>query len=217
MINLIVKAIVILTLPTTAFLGGAWLMFEISGRERVTQSLVDKAEPADRKPLYRRLTYDVDAVKRHWGALDGEALRAERRFLQLDLLFPLLYGAALAFCLVMAWEALGRRFNPAYVLAPVLITVLADWAENLLQIRQLNNYVAGGGTMLQAGWICVASIATLLKLLFFGGASLTLILLVCLMLTQAFKHPEPPNNQLRPSSQEISRPLLRIVGRIAEQ
>jgi hypothetical protein len=188
MSNLIVKVVVILTLPTTAFLGGAWLMFQISGRARVTQSLVDKAEPADRKPLYQRLTYDVNAVKRHWGALDGGALHSERRFLQLDLVFPLLYGAALAFSLIMAWEALGRQFNPAWVLAPVLITVLSDWAENILQLRQLEYYLTGGDTSLQAGLIRAASIATLLKLLSFGGACLALILLVGCMLVRAFKY-----------------------------
>jgi hypothetical protein len=189
MSNFIVKVIVILTLPTTAFLGGAWLMFEISGRERVTQSLVDKAEPADRKPLYRRLNYDIDAVKRHWGALDSEALHSERRFLQLDLVFPFLYGAALAFSLIMAWEALGRRFHPAWVLTPVLIAMLSDWAENLLQLRQLSYYLTGGDTLLQAWWIRVAAVATLLKLLFFSTALLVLILLVCFMLIHAYRHP----------------------------
>jgi hypothetical protein len=185
MSKLIAEAIVMLVLPAGAFLGGGWLMSELSNRARTTQ-LLTNAKPADRKPLAQRLTYDVDAVKGHWGALDGEALRDERRFLQLDLLFPLLYGAALAFSLVMAWDALGRRFNVAYVLAPVLITVLADWVENSLQLGQLANYTAG--TMLQEGSIRVASIATLLKLLFFSGASLALILLVCLLLIQAFKH-----------------------------
>src|SRR5690349_4113765 len=112
--KLIAEVILIVALPAGAFLGGGWLMSEVSGRARTIQ-LLAKTEPADRKPLYRRLTYDVNAVKRHWGALDSAALRAERRFLQLDLVFPLLYGAALAFCLLMAWDALGRGFNPAYV------------------------------------------------------------------------------------------------------
>jgi len=189
MSKLIVKVIVILALPAVAFLGGVWLMFEISGRERVTQSLAAKAEPADRKPLYQRLTYDVNDVKRHWGALDGGALHSERRFLRLDLFFPLLYGVALAFSSIMAWQALGRRFHPAWVLTPVLIAALSDWAENLIQLRQLGYYMAGGDTVLQAGWIRAASIATLLKLLFFGGSCLALILLVGFMLVRAFKYP----------------------------
>lgn len=185
MSNLIVKVIVILALPTVAFLGGAWLMFKISDRESVTRSLAARAEPADRKPLYRRLTYDVDAVKRHWVALDDGAKYSERRFLQLDLVFPLLYGAALAFSLIMAWDALGRRFNPAWVLAPVLITVLADWAENILQLRQFGYFLTGGGTSLQAGWIRAASVATLLKLLSSGATYLALALLVGCMLVRA--------------------------------
>jgi hypothetical protein len=185
---LIVKVIVILALPTVAFTGGVWLMFEMSGRERVTQSLAAKAEPADRKPLYQRLTYDVHAVKRHWGAMDGGALHSERRFLQLDLVFPFLYGAALPFSLIMAWETLGRRFHPAWVLTPVLIAMLSDCAENLIQLRQLSYYMVGGDTVLQAGWIRAAGIATLLKLLTFGGSCLALILLVGFMLVCAFKY-----------------------------
>jgi hypothetical protein len=170
----VAELIVILALPTIAFVGGGWLMLEISGRGRATQ-LLAKAEPADRTPLYRRLTYDIDAVKRHWGALDSGALHSERRFLQLDLVFPFLYGAALTFSMMMAWEALGRRFNLAWVLTPVFIMMLADWAENLLQLRQLDYYLKGGDTLLQAGWIRVASIATLVKHLSFSGASLALI------------------------------------------
>ena len=188
MSKLIVQVIVILALPTVVFLGGGWLMSEISGREGVTQSLT-KAAQADRKPLYQQLNYDIDAVKRYWGAMDGRAPLSERRFLQLDLVFPFLYGGALAFSLIMAWDALGRRFNLAWVLAPVLITVLSDLTENLLQLRQLGHYLNDGGTMLQAGWVRVASVATLLKLLFFVGSSLALILLVCLMLIQTFKRP----------------------------
>lgn len=151
--------------------------------ERVTRSLA-KAEPDDRKPLYERLTYDVNAVKRYWGAMDDDALHSERRFLQLDLIFPFLYGSALAFSMFMAWDAFGRRFSPAWILTPVAIAMLSDWAENLLQLRQLNNYLASGKTLIQPGWIRVASIATLLKLLFFGGTCVFLILLVILMFSR---------------------------------
>ena len=77
--------------------------------------------------MQQRLGYDTSAVNHHWGALDNTALRRERRFLELDLVFPFLYGVALSASSWRTWATLGRPFHAAWLMAPVAITVLADW------------------------------------------------------------------------------------------
>lgn len=186
MSKIVLEAIIIIALPVIVFQGGAWLMAAISGRQYVLDQL-QMAPEADRTPLNKRLHYDVDSVQRHWGALDDRALRAEQRFLELDLVFPLLYGGALAFALLMTRAALGWTFSSAWLLAPVLITVLADWTENLTQLSQLKHYLTSPPTALQADWIRVASFATLVKLIFVSGSFLVLLVLVAVMLLRAFK------------------------------
>ena len=89
--NVASKAIFILALPLVVFMGGGWIMSELSHREVVVDQLNEpNVNCEDRTPLNRRLLgYDVEDVKRHWKALDNTALDAERMFLKLDLLFPL--------------------------------------------------------------------------------------------------------------------------------
>src|SRR5215208_5929885 len=110
--NHIVRAVLIAALPGIVFLGGAQMITRLSGRDRVVERLGGLAE-GDRKPLNQRLHYDRTAVDRHWGALDAGAFAAEARFLEMDLVFPLLYGAAFLASLLIGWAALGRPFNPA--------------------------------------------------------------------------------------------------------
>jgi hypothetical protein len=95
-----------------------------------------------------------------------------RRSLEIDLLFPFFYGAAFAGALLCAWVALGRPFHPAWLLAPVLIGVIADWIENLIQLGQLRLFKPGHAETLQPNWIQIASIATSLKLALFCISSL---------------------------------------------
>jgi len=185
--NVAVKTITILGLPLAVFLGGLWAMLKISDRDYVTQRLRQSAAPEDQKPLQQRLGYDADAVNRHWGALDNTALRLERRFLELDLVFPFLYGAALSASSLMAWATLGRPFRPAWLMAPVAVTVLADWIENLVQLGQLRRYTEGGEAGLQPGWIRIASAATILKMSSFVGTWLFLVGLVISVIVRALR------------------------------
>jgi hypothetical protein len=179
MINLPAKVIIMITLPFAVFLGGLWVMSKMSDQDYVTQRLLQSAAPEDQKSLQQRWGgYDADAVNRYWGALDNAALRLERYFLELDLVFPFLYGAALSASLLIAWAALGRPFNPAWLITPVAVTVLTDWTENLVQLGQLRRYVEDGQAGLQSSWIQIASAATILKMLFFLGASLFLVGLI---------------------------------------
>jgi hypothetical protein len=173
--KLILGAAVMLFLPTAVFLGGGWIMTEISGRELVKQQ----------EPLNQRFGYNVDAVHGYWQALDERARGAEVRFLELDLVFPFLYGGALATGLLLGWASLGRRFNPAWLLAPVAIALLADWTENLVQLGQLRRFSAHKA--LQESWIRVASAATTTKLLFLYSLCLVLLSLFLMVLGRAFR------------------------------
>ena len=117
----------------------------------------------------RVLGYDTTAVARHWDVLDERALQSERRFLELDLIFPTFYGTALAFALWLAWAAAGTTFSPVWIIVLVAITMIADWTENLIHLSQLQLYMQSGHIGLQPGWIQIASVATSVKLLFFFG------------------------------------------------
>lgn len=175
--TLLVRAIVILLLPAAVFFGGFYLIGKLSNREEVTRQLGKLPNKKDQKPLGVRICgYNVGAVATHWGALDKKALEFERRSLEIDLLFPFFYGAAFAGALLCAWAALDRSFNPAWILAPVLVEVVADWIENFIQLGQLRLFKAGGA--LQPGWIQIASVATILKVVFFWVSCFLVVILV---------------------------------------
>ncbi|HYN22425.1 MAG TPA: hypothetical protein VE078_15800 [Thermoanaerobaculia bacterium] len=168
----VVAAIVMLALPAVVFSGGAWIMDKMSGRTDVPQP-----------PINRRFHYDTHDVQQYWKAFKD--VGTEKRFLELDLVFPFLYCGALAASLLMAWASLGRTFNPAWILAPLVITLLADWTENLTQLKQLQRFL--DGLALQENWIRIASTATALKLSFFYASWLLLFFLVGRVLWRAFR------------------------------
>ena len=172
MATAVAKALLVLALPIVVFLAGARLMGVWSGRDRVVQRLAQHAAPEDRKPLNQRLGYGTAAVARHWGALDPVTRAAERHFLELDLAFPLFYGAAFLVSLLLAWATLGRPFHPVWIVGLVGIMIASDWTENLLQLTQLSRYVELGAASLQSQWIAIASVATVVKLASFAFASL---------------------------------------------
>ena len=186
--NLILKAILAIgkaiLLPALVFVSGVVIMRIVSGHDYVNRRLRERAAPEDRRGLNMRTRgYDVPAVNRHWGALDEKALDRERRFLQVDLAFPIFYGAAFADALLRAGASVGTSFPPVWFLAPVAVTVIADWTENLIHLAQLRLFRQSGSAGLQSDWIRVASSATIVKLLFFWGTLLLLILLaICTVL-----------------------------------
>lgn len=172
------QIVISIWLPMVVLVGGAWVMTILSGHDYVTKQLHEQADPKDRKGLNERfLGYDTDAVDRHWGVLDERALDSERRFLQLDLAFPIFYGAAVAVALWQAWRAAGTIFPPVWMVVLVAVTMIADWNENLIHLSQLRLYMESGNTGLQPGWIQIASVATTVKLLFLTGALLLIMLL----------------------------------------
>ena len=175
-------------LPLAVLFGGAGIMTILSGHNYVTKQLRENATPKDRKgPNERFLGYDTDAVDRHWGVLDERALDSELRFLQLDLIFPIFYGAALAFALLQAWVDVGKTFSSVWLVVLVAITMLADWTENIIHLYQLPIYIGNGKDGLQPGWIQIASAATTVKLFFFTGALVLIIVLAVCKVVQKNK------------------------------
>jgi len=169
--------IVMLALPIAVFFGGVWAMSQWSGRQSVPGQM----------PLNRRWHYDASAVESYWKALSESGFRAEKRLLELDLVFPFFYGGALATGMLLGWAALGRTFSPAWLLAPVAVTILADWTENLVHLRAMSRWIAPDKIAEEAGWVRVATTATTIKLVFFYGSLLTIASLALVLLVRAFR------------------------------
>jgi len=185
MIRLFAQMIVVVVLPVAAFVLGGWLMSQVVDREYLLNRLsTDSA--ADSKPLGQRLAYDADAVRRHWAALDPRGREVARQLLEIDLVYPCLYGGALIFSLAIGWWILGRPLNFFWVAAPVLVTMFADWCENLVQLSQLGRYERIGPGALEPQWIRIASVATTLKLSFVAISGLLLLILVIIVLIRGF-------------------------------
>ncbi len=123
-------------------------------------------------PSFQIGLYDADAMAKRWGTLKGkpgekDLTPSERFMLVIDLVFPFVFGAALAAGLLVARWMLGRPFSPALLLALVFVGVAADWTENLIQLAQLESLVPlkqGDKFSLSEGWIRLAGVATSLKL-----------------------------------------------------
>jgi len=134
-----------------------------------------RAQPAVATPLNQRLRgYSADDAAAFWGAIrDSSAtgLHAERRFLQVDLAFPLVY-AGLAFALgrLAAQRWLGVTIPVRWLAVVLVVTAVADWTENLVQLPQLALFQAGH--TLQPAAIRIASLATQVKLVGFTLAQL---------------------------------------------
>jgi hypothetical protein len=175
--TLIIKAIALLSLPLVVFVLGGELMLRLSDPGRLRDK-VQKEKNLDGLGL-RLQGYNLEAIKEYWGALKREpgALDAERRMLEIDLVFPFVYGAGFAVSLLLAWAALGRPFHPVWILAPLFIEVVADWIENLIQLGQVRLF-AGSEGVLQPGWVQIASVATSVKVALFCVSYLLVVGLV---------------------------------------
>lgn len=185
------KVVPILALPVIAFSGGLWLMSQMSDREYVLQRLNESTLSSSEKiPLNQRPAYDREAVARYLKAFDARALTAERKFLEMDLIFPFIYGGALAISLLLTWHLLGRPFSPLWIIAPLALMALADWTENLIHLSQLKRFVLHGESALESSLIQIASLATCIKLLFSFVLVMLFIGLVLWMLVRP--HHTPP-------------------------
>ncbi|HEX9939130.1 MAG TPA: hypothetical protein VGB15_18450, partial [Longimicrobium sp.] len=156
----LLRVVLLIALPAVAFVAGGAVMQKQTGRHHVRE-LLDRNPPMGpdgkvKKVRYLNMRwegYTAKGFRAYWDALDRDARRIEEQFLEWDLVFPFLYGGALAASMLMAWAALGRPVHPAWVVLPVLILVMADWTENLVQLGQIRRLNAEAG--LQPGWVAV--------------------------------------------------------------
>lgn len=112
----------------------------------------------------------------NWKAFYPDAIEDEKRFLYLDLLFPLFYGSALITSILLAWIQLNRPLSLIWFILPVVITMFADWLESLIQLQQIKRFPSLEELEhLESEWIWVASTATRFKLYFFVISYLLLI------------------------------------------
>jgi hypothetical protein len=165
----VATSILALAIPLVAYFGGGLLTTKIARRE---------PPPTSQRPLMMRWGYSASDVGSYWGKFPS--LAGEQRFLEADLVFPFVYGGALVAGMLLLWGALGRPFSPALLLGVVGVTLLADWTENLVQLRQLSRFMEHGCAELQANWIHVASAATMVKL---AGSVASVVVLLGLAVT----------------------------------
>lgn len=168
----LLKIFVILAIPTALFFVVGNAMMEYTGRNQF-DSNAPEAVPLN----FRIAGYDLAHVIAYWDGLGMEGRIAEQRFLQADLFFPLLYGGSLLVSSLFVWSWLGRPFSRFWLFAPVIITVLTDWTENFIHLRQLERYLQG--KTLASGWLEVASMATSIKIVFFSASAFLLVVLAC--------------------------------------
>ncbi|ULA60839.1 MAG: conserved membrane protein of unknown function [Nitrospira sp.] len=174
----IFSALLALGFPIAVLFCGDAVMSGASGRAAAIHQLTD-GKPNGPRPLNQRwFGYGSDAAQAYWCWLTPAGRQVEKRFLALDLLFPLLYGGALAASLGWVWTALERPFHPAWILAPLVMITMADWLENLIQLAQLRHYMSSNEQYVQSRWIQLSSCATIVKLWLTSGLYITLVGLI---------------------------------------
>lgn len=154
----LLTALFILLLPVVVFVGGAVLMEIVSGRAAIKEPEIGR--------LGLRFTgYGTKHITTYWEQMKANGdtnLQAERRFLQLDLLFAPLYCSAIAFSLYLAWMKFGDQFSLWWLILPIAIALLADWTENYFQLDLVANYIAADSSV-DDNYVRVASTATIAK------------------------------------------------------
>jgi len=153
------RAALIFILPLIVLIGGFVYMGSRSQFVQLKAALGEEAGP-------RIGLYGADSIGKRWETLRTAhpgLLASERHMLVIDLPFPCLYGGALMICLLVAWSILGRPFAVAWLLAPVLVLMAADWTENLIQLDQLEAFSSGGKPALSGPLLAIAGLATLVK------------------------------------------------------
>jgi hypothetical protein len=177
----LLKVLFLLGMPVASFIvAGVWMM-HATGRDQF-RSRKPEAVPLN----FRVAGYDANDASAYWTWLGPDGRLAERRFLEADMVFPFLYGGTILASLLLAWAWTGRPINVAWCVAPVAITVVADWIENTVHWQQLKQFMQQAPV--DAGWIQLASAATSVKLVMFW---VPVLLLAALALWLPFKPVSP--------------------------
>ncbi|MBA2484799.1 MAG: hypothetical protein H0V35_01635 [Nitrospira sp.] len=182
MTSMILTTFLAIGFPAAILLGGSRILSQASGRAAAVNQLTPGEQKAPRPLNLRWFGYGTEAVNEYWSWLKCAGLQAEKRRLLLDLIFPLMYGGALAASLWWVWVTLGQPFHPAWIIAPLAIILTADWTENLIQLAQLRHYVSSSEGRIQGLWIQISSCATIIKLWLTSGLYVSLVGLVVRMI-----------------------------------
>ncbi len=154
-----VRTLLIFFLPLIVLVGGFVYMGSRPQFEQLKAALGDEARP-------KIGFYGAASIGTRWDTLrkaGPELLSSERHMLLIDLPFPCLYGGALTIGLLVAWNLLGRPVAVAWLLAPVLLLMAADWTENLIQLGQIEAFSEGGQAALSHLLLAIAGLATFVK------------------------------------------------------
>ena len=183
MVTPVLLALCMLVLPVALFLAGGVFMMRATGRARFRQR---RREPASTPLNFRLRGYDAPAAVAYWHWLGADGRAAELRFLKADMIFPLWYGGIMLGSLHLGWSALGNPSPFGIPALPVAITVVADWIENTVHIRQIGRF--DQGQPLQDRHLRIASLATTTKLLFFWLSTLLIVGLAASLLVVGLRN-----------------------------
>lgn len=175
MANIFVTSVIAIALPVAALIGGGSLMARVAPREATAEKPLSS--------LSRWRGYSVDKARTYWSAFQRPGLEAERRFLEVDLVFPFIYGGAFLGSMLLLWVALGRPFSLTIPVATVAVMMVADWTENLVHLAQISKLLdpeAGFDTLRQP-WIALASTATSVKWVLIFASAIVIVLLVVVL------------------------------------
>jgi hypothetical protein len=178
------KIVLLPLLPLAAFLVWSNFQASISGHN----AWKARAHPALGELNKRWRGYTRADAEAYWAQMtDTEARATERRYLRIDLCFPLIYGGAtIAACLLVLYRwvpdsTLNRIVMDASVvtIAVALTTMFADWTENLTQLAQFARFTESQA--LDASSIARTSRATQVKLIGVGLAAVMIIFIEALL------------------------------------
>lgn len=164
--------------PLDVQLGGEQLLPHASGHAAVINPLSAKTQALLKALNPRWLGSGLDAAKRCWPWLNEATRQATEKFPARSVLFPVVYGGALAVNLWWVWETLGHPFYPAWIVAPLAMILTADWTEHLLQLAQLSHSVSSNKSRAQNLWLEISGCATTITLWLTLGLYLSLMGLV---------------------------------------
>lgn len=182
MAPMILKTFLSLGFPLVVLPGDDKVLSRAGGRAAAIDHLT-QGKQGEPKPLNLRwFGYDTNAAKGYWDWLTCVERQAEKTFLTKDVLFPFVYGGALAASLWWVWATVGRPFNPAWIVAPLAMILTADWIEHLIQLAQLRHYVLSNEGRMHNFWIQVSSGTTTITLWLTLGLYVSLAGLVLSMM-----------------------------------
>ena len=175
MAHMTFKVLLSVGFPIAVPFDGEQILPHACGRAGVIDPLIT-GEQGLLAPLHLRwLGNGMDAAKRLWSWLNDAGRETGETFLTMDLLFSFVHGGALAASLSWVWMTLGCPFHPIWIVAPLALTLTADWTEHLIQLAQLRHYLSSNGGRIQSLWIEIYGCATIIKLWLTSGLYMSLL------------------------------------------